>query len=147
MDNERLCQESIKPQAILSIIVKALDMLQSDSCIVGQTLEIWFDVMESKELCSYKDCIKHWFEEALTPINFIVNIIDPALQGKRLRRQQESLAGQFIERNESCLWCLNQDVSNKKYRLLSWMFSQNVNESFETKKWWKLMGNWKKNYL
>lgn len=141
LDNKGLYRECVNLQAQLSVIAKALDKLQTDSCTLGQTVEIWLDVMESKELSSYKDCIKHRFEEALTPFHFIANITDPALQGKRLTRQQENLAEQLIEKLNPAF-----DVSFKMFQIKDTdyypesMFSQSVIESIEAKKWWKLMG-------
>lgn len=38
---------------------------------LSQTVEIWLDVMENRELSVYEDKIKYCFEQALTP-HFII---------------------------------------------------------------------------
>lgn len=140
LDNKGLYRECVNLTTQLSVIGKALDKLQADSCTLGQTVEIWLDVMESKELSSYEDCIKHRLEQALTPIHFIANMTDPALQGKRLTSQQESSAEQFIQN-----WNPAFEVPFKMFQIKDTdyypesMFSQNVIDSVESKKWWKIM--------
>lgn len=141
LDNKGLYRECVNLHAQLSFIAKALDKLQADSCTLAQTVEIWLDVMENKELSPYKDCIKKRFEEAVTPFHFVANITDPALQGKRLTRQQESAAEQFLQQLNPAF-----DIALKMYQIKDTdcypasMFTESVVQSIEAKKWWKLMG-------
>lgn len=140
LDNKGLFRECVNLKEQLNILADALNKLQTDSCTLAQTAEIWFNILESEDLSSYQKNIKERFEQALTPMHFLANMTDPALLGKRLTKEQESAAEQFIKE-----WNPAFDVSLKMFQIKDAeyypesMFSKNVVESIEARKWWKVM--------
>ncbi|KAG8172922.1 hypothetical protein JTE90_029612 [Oedothorax gibbosus] len=141
LDNKGLYRECLNLQVQVAIVAKKLDTLQNDACTLSDTVEIWLDVLDSKELSSYKDAIKRRLEQALTPVHYLANMTNPATNGKRLNKEQEALAELWLENFNP-----EFDVPLKMYQIQDEcypksMFSESAIKSFEAKKWWKVMAH------
>ncbi|RXG54340.1 hypothetical protein Avbf_16585 [Armadillidium vulgare] len=71
IDNVAIHREAMNLQNQLSIVASALDSLQSDSCSLGDAVQIWFEVLEDPVLQPYKALIQARFDDWITPFQLV----------------------------------------------------------------------------
>jgi Protein of unknown function (DUF 659)/hAT family C-terminal dimerisation region len=125
--------------AYLKDIAVSLDKVQSNNCLISESTQIWFDLLESlakyeNELISAK--AKSRFEMAMTAPHYLANLLDPRYRGLKLTQEQIHEALQYAS-------AYHPDVMPAilKYRaeagpFHSYMFLENILKDVSPLQWW-----------
>jgi hypothetical protein len=88
----------------LEPVSKLLDSSQSESTSIADACEQWLDLVENENLDPHKDTVQKRFDQAMTPVHFLANILHPRYKGEKLYPEQISKAQDILlEINASAL--------------------------------------------
>ncbi|RXG74018.1 hypothetical protein Avbf_10718 [Armadillidium vulgare] len=80
IDNVAIHCEAMNLQNQLNIVASTLDRLQSDSCSLGDAVQIWFEILEDPVLQPYKAHIQPRFDDWITPFQLVAYETHPKYQ-------------------------------------------------------------------
>ena len=84
-------------QSRLQPVSVALDKLQSDtSSRIADSCEIWLDLLQSPNLAPYSDKVRHRFRQAMTPTQYLANLLHPMYRGKKLDSDHTNSAQEIL---------------------------------------------------
>ena len=124
----------MKPIAI------ALDKVQSDSCKLSESVEVWkrlSEDMASSQPLVVSQKVEKRYNQALTAAHYLANILDPRFMGRNLSVNQIDTALEFCSMDyETCLpTVLNFRAQNGPFK--SYMFRDELVKSVSPLTWWE----------
>lgn len=101
VDNRGLYVQVKDQVAILDPIAAALDRSQADDCNIAEVCQLWLkllkDSQQSNDLTtSLKKKVANRFQDCITPIHLLANILHPRYLGAELNQKQEEEAEIFL---------------------------------------------------
>jgi hypothetical protein len=81
--NVGLYNEVKNLQKQLEPISKTLNKLQSDSSTIADACEVWLDLLQHPDLQQYNDKVLTRFNQAMTPVHYLSNLLHPKYRGKK----------------------------------------------------------------
>ncbi|XP_071035372.1 uncharacterized protein [Parasteatoda tepidariorum] len=140
LDNVAIYKEALHMQKQLSELSEVLNLMQAEKTNISTAVELWLDVFNSENLCAYKKQIDKRLNQALLPIHYLANIMDPKYAGKRLTSDMLQKAEEWLE-TEHPKWL----IPLMSYKLKDpeifppSMFNADVIKKFSASQWWKLV--------
>lgn len=140
LENVLLYKEAIQMQTQLKRIKKIFDCMQAEKTNISDVVELWLDLAECSELIMHKDNIQKRMHEALLPIHYLANMMNPKYAGTRLSAEQQNEAETWLS-NKHHEWLvpfLAFKIKDKQKYPPS-MFEEEVIKSFSSAQWWNIL--------
>ena len=126
---------------ILKPVSKALDLVQRDSCLISECVEVWKKLGEdlSSQPSNILDAYNSRRQQAITPIHFLANIIDPKYQGSSLTEHDNDKAMEYKNNQNNCPEFLPNiiNMSTKSEPFKKYLFDPEVIKNISSMTWWK----------
>lgn len=67
---------------LIQYFFSILSQLQSDSCHLGEAVEVWLSLLSAPELAPHHAAIQKRFNQAMTPHHFLAHMTHPLYLGE-----------------------------------------------------------------
>lgn len=125
-------RERLKP------IAKALDKAQSDSCKIGDAVDVWKEVEKTFATSSrdVKKKVKDRYDQAITPAHLLANLLDPKLRGKQLTEDEKETAMMYARKKWPFLLPVIMKYQAQSKPFSSYKFEDDVVKGVSSQEWW-----------
>nr|XP_048724070.1 uncharacterized protein LOC125644334 [Caretta caretta] len=128
--------------SILKPISVALNKMQENSCFIADVVEIWKELSEilKREICNDRvklQALKKRLGQALSPANFLANILNARYQGQTLTAEEEELAMKWTSSNDPSIMPTIINFRAKCEPFKKYMFADDVLKKVTPVNWWK----------
>lgn len=141
LENVLIYKDVIHMQKQMKYIGKIFDCMQADNTNISDSVELWLDLMECVDLKMHRDNIQKRMHQAVLPIHYLANMMNPKYAGKRLSPEQEREAESWLgsKHPEWLVPFLAFKIQDRQIYPSS-MFVDDVIKSFSPAQWWNILG-------
>ncbi|KAJ9577503.1 hypothetical protein L9F63_005876 [Diploptera punctata] len=72
--------------------------MHAEKANISDSVELWIDLRECAGLQMHKDSIQRRMSEAVLPIHYLANVMNPKYVGRRLSSDQENQAESWFDK-------------------------------------------------
>lgn len=140
LGNAMIYKEAINLHKQISIIEEALIKIQCERANISDAVEYWIELSNSDELLSYKNEITKRMDQALCPVHYLANLLNPKYKGKHLTPEMIQMAEDWVtqQNTEWLIPVLSFKIEDSKI-FPSSMFEKHIIHYFDFSKWWSLV--------
>ena len=96
LENVHIYKNVLHMQKQLIFIGKIFDCMPAENTNISDSVELWMDLIECADLEMHKDSIQRRMNEAVLPIHYLANVMNPKYVGQRLSPDQENQAESWL---------------------------------------------------